>query len=118
MRTQEIMQLEQLTAVSDASHIPEFRAGDTLRVVVKVTEGEKTRLQAYEGTCIRVRGSGHSKTFSVRKISFGNVSVLRNFFLHSPLLDSVTVLKKGKVRRSRIYYILERKGKSSRIAAR
>jgi large subunit ribosomal protein L19 len=118
MRVQAIQEIEKKVAVSDVSRFPSFRSGDTLRIVVKVKESEKVRLQAFEGVCIRRRGEGNSKTFTVRKISFGNVSAVRTFFFHSPLLDSIEVLKKGKVRQSRIYYILQRKGKSSRIASR
>ncbi|HEY9057083.1 MAG TPA: 50S ribosomal protein L19 [Aurantimonas sp.] len=94
--------------------IPEFSAGDTLRVNVKVTEGTRTRVQAYEGVCIARSGSGLQENFTVRKISYGE-GVERVFPLYSPQLDSVEVVRRGKVRRAKLYYLRDRRGKSARI---
>ena len=96
--------------------IPDFRAGDTIRVGFKVTEGTRTRVQNYEGVCIaRNNGTGIAASFTVRKISFGE-GVERVFPLHSPNIDSITVVRRGKVRRAKLYYLRERRGKSARIA--
>ena len=95
--------------------IPEFSAGDTLRVNVKVTEGTRTRVQAYEGVCIARSGAGIQENFTVRKISYGE-GVERVFPVYSPMLDSVEVVRRGKVRRAKLYYLRERRGKSARIA--
>ncbi|MDQ3698172.1 MAG: 50S ribosomal protein L19 [Gemmatimonadota bacterium] len=97
--------------------IPPFRAGDTLRVNVRVKEGDKERVQAFEGVCIARRGSGVSKTFTVRKISNG-VGVERIFPEHSPMLQSVTVMRRGQVRRAKLYYLRNVTGKASRIRER
>ena len=95
--------------------IPQFRAGDTVSVGVKVIEGEKSRIQLFKGVVIAISsGSGSSKTFTVRKISNG-VGVERIFPLHSPNLESIKVLKKGKVRRAKLYYLRDRKGKAAKI---
>ena len=94
--------------------IPEFSPGDTLRLMIKVVEGGKERLQAYEGVVIKRQGGGLNETFTVRKISHG-VGVERTFLLHSPKIDSITVVRRGDVRRSRLYYLRERKGKASKI---
>jgi large subunit ribosomal protein L19 len=103
------------------SSLPTFRAGDTLRVAVKIREGEgskaRERLQAYEGVCLRRHNAGLRSTFTVRKISSG-IGVERTFPLHSPMIDSIEVVRAGKVRRSRIYYIRQRVGKAARIRAR
>lgn len=117
MRLKALEDVEQSLALSEVSRFPDFRAGDTVKVVLKVKEQEKTRLQTFEGVCLRRRGEGLSQTFAVRKVSFGRVSAVRNFFLHSPLIDSINLVRRGKVRQSRIYYILSRKGKASRIAS-
>ena len=93
---------------------PEFRTGDTVVVQVKVTEGKRTRLQAFEGLVISKKNSGLNSSFIVRKISSG-VGVERTFQTHSPLIDSIKVKRKGLVRQSKIYYIRERSGKSARI---
>jgi large subunit ribosomal protein L19 len=96
--------------------IPDFTAGDTVRVGFKVTEGTRSRVQNYEGVCIaRNGGSGIAASFTVRKISFGE-GVERVFPLHSPNIDSITVVRRGKVRRAKLYYLRERRGKSARIA--
>lgn len=97
--------------------VPEFRAGDTLRVHLKVREGEKERIQIFEGVVIRRRGSGISETFTVRKMSFG-VGVEKTFLIHSPMIDKIEVVRLGKVRRSRIYYMRQRQGKKARIKER
>lgn len=103
------------------SSLPTFRAGDTLRVAVKIREGEgskaRERLQAYEGVCLRRHNAGLRSTFTVRKMSSG-IGVERTFPLHSPMIDSIEVVRTGKVRRSRIYYIRQRVGKAARIRAR
>ncbi len=94
--------------------IPDFRVGDTVRVHVKVKEGDKERIQAFEGVVIRKRGGGTDATFTVRKVSFG-VGIERTFPLHAPVVDKIEVLKRGIVRRARLYYLRERKGKAARI---
>ena len=95
--------------------IPEFKSGDTVSVGVKVIEGEKSRIQIFKGLVIAISaGSGMSKTFTVRKVSNG-VGVERIFPLHSPNLDSIDVVKKGKVRRAKLYYLRSRKGKAARV---
>jgi large subunit ribosomal protein L19 len=103
------------------SEVPAFRAGDTIRVSVKITEGEgskkRVRLQAFEGICIRRHNAGLTSTFTVRKIS-NNIGVERIFPLHSPMLDSIEIIRQGKVRQSRIYYIRGLRGKAARIKAR
>jgi large subunit ribosomal protein L19 len=107
------LEAEQIKAL--AKYIPDFAAGDTVRVGYKVTEGSRSRVQAYEGVCIaRNNGSGIAASFTVRKISFGE-GVERVFPLHSPNIDSITVVRRGKVRRAKLYYLRERRGKSARI---
>jgi large subunit ribosomal protein L19 len=97
--------------------IPPFQPGDTLQVNVKVVEGERTRVQAYEGVCIARSGGGLQESFTVRKISYGE-GVERVFPLYSPMLDSIKVVRTGKVRRAKLYYLRDRRGKSARIAER
>lgn len=97
--------------------IPEFRAGDTLRVQVRVREGEKERLQAFEGVCIGRRGGGISETFTLRKVSSG-VGVERIFPLHSPSLADITLVRRGRVRRAKLYYLRQLSGKAARIRER
>ena len=97
--------------------IPAFRAGDTLRVNVRVKEGEKERVQAFEGVCIARRGSGVSETFTVRKISNG-IGVERIFPVHSPMLADVVVQRRGRVRRAKLYYLRHLTGKATRIKER
>ncbi len=94
--------------------IPVFRAGDTLRVNVRVVEGEKERLQAFEGVCIARRGGGVSETFTVRKVSNG-VGVERIFPVHSPMIGEITVVRRGRVRRAKLYYLRHLTGKATRI---
>jgi large subunit ribosomal protein L19 len=94
--------------------IPVFRAGDTLRVNVRVVEGEKERLQAFEGVCIARRGAGVSETFTVRKVSNG-VGVERIFPVHSPMIGEITVVRRGRVRRAKLFYLRHLTGKATRI---
>lgn len=94
--------------------LPLFRPGDTIRVLAKVREGDKERLQSFEGVVIRKRGGGTSATMTVRKVSYG-VGVERIFPLHSPMIDHIEVMQKGKVRRARLYYLRKRKGKKARL---
>ena len=110
----EELEAEQVAALG--SDIPDFATGDTVRVGFKVTEGTRSRVQNYEGVCIaRNNGVGVAGSFTVRKISFGE-GVERVFPLHSPNIDSITVVRRGKVRRAKLYYLRERRGKSARIA--
>ena len=97
--------------------IPDFQPGDTLRVNVKIKEGERERVQAYEGVCIARQGGGINESFTVRKISFGE-GVERVFPIHSPNIDSIEVKRRGVVRRAKLYYLRDRRGKSARIAER
>ena len=114
MQTLEAEQIDELTA---KRAIPEFRPGDTLRVGVRVIEGERTRVQAYEGVCIARANKGIGSNFTVRKMSFGE-GVERVFPLYSPNIDSIEVVRKGDVRRAKLYYLRGRTGKSARIAER
>jgi large subunit ribosomal protein L19 len=111
------LEAEQIAKFREAKAIPEFRPGDTLRVGVKVVEGERTRVQAYEGVCIARSNKGMGSSFTVRKISFGE-GVERVFPLYSPNIDSIEVVRKGVVRRAKLYYLRGRRGKSARIAER
>ena len=95
--------------------IPAFSPGDTVRVNVRVTEGTRTRVQAYEGVCIARSGGGLNESFTVRKISYGE-GVERVFPVYSPLIESIEVVRRGKVRRAKLYYLRDRRGKSARIA--
>ena len=105
---------EQADAITGGRAIPEFAPGDTLRVNVKVTEGTRTRVQAYEGVCIARSGGGLNENFTVRKISYGE-GVERVFPVYSPSIDSIEVVRRGKVRRAKLYYLRGRRGKSARI---
>ena len=114
--------LQTIEAENIAKHvakraIPEFRPGDTLKVGVRVVEGERTRVQNYEGVCIARTNRGMGSSFTVRKISFGE-GVERVFPLYSPNIDSIEVVRKGAVRRAKLYYLRGRRGKSARIAER
>jgi large subunit ribosomal protein L19 len=111
IQTLEKEQLEKLSAGKD---IPAFGPGDTVIVNVKVKEGERTRVQAYEGVCIGRSGGGLNESFTVRKISYGE-GVERVFPLYSPMIDSIKLVRKGKVRRAKLYYLRGRRGKSARI---
>lgn len=106
--------VNEITKDQMKTDLPELRAGLTVRVDVKIKEGDKSRIQAFEGIIIRVQGSGIGETFTVRKISSG-VGVERTFPVHSPLIDKITIIRKGKVRRARLYYLRGRSGKSARI---
>ncbi|MBB4041333.1 large subunit ribosomal protein L19 [Microvirga flocculans] len=112
-----IQQLEQEQIAKLGKTIPDFQPGDTLIVNVKVKEGERTRVQAYEGVCIARSGGGLHESFTVRKISYGE-GVERVFPLYSPLVDSIKVVRRGAVRRAKLYYLRDRRGKSARIAER
>ncbi|HZB37817.1 MAG TPA: 50S ribosomal protein L19 [Beijerinckiaceae bacterium] len=112
-----IQTLEQEQIAKLGKSLPDFQPGDTLVVNVKVKEGERTRVQAYEGVCIARAGSGFQESFTVRKISYGE-GVERVFPLYSPMIDSIKVLRRGKVRRAKLYYLRDRRGKSARIAER
>ena len=105
---------EQMAVVTAKRKVPDFAPGDTLQVNVKVTEGERTRVQAYEGVCIARAGGGVNENFTVRKISYGE-GVERVFPLYSPIIDSVKVLRRGKVRRAKLYYLRALRGKKARI---
>lgn len=110
-----LQQLEREHALELAKDIPDFSAGDTVRVGYKVTEGTRTRVQAFEGVVIgRKGGNGIGGSFTVRKISF-NEGVERVFPIHSPNIDSITVVRRGRVRRAKLYYLRSRRGKSARI---
>ena len=111
------LEAEQIAKFKEAKSIPDFRPGDTLRVGVKVVEGERTRVQAYEGVCIARANKGMGSSFTVRKISFGE-GVERVFPLYSPNVESIEVVRKGVVRRAKLYYLRGRRGKSARIAER
>jgi large subunit ribosomal protein L19 len=111
----EQIEAEEITKAGKA--IPDFRAGDTLRIGVKVVEGERTRVQNFEGVCIARSNRGMGSNFTVRKISFGE-GVERVFPLYSPNIDSITVVRKGVVRRAKLYYLRGRTGKRARIAER
>jgi len=106
---------EQAAAIVGDRTIPAFAPGDTVRVNVRVTEGTRTRIQAYEGVCIGRSGGGLNENFTVRKISYGE-GVERVFPVYSPSIDSIEVVRRGKVRRAKLYYLRGRRGKSARIA--
>ncbi|MEA2954195.1 MAG: large subunit ribosomal protein [Alphaproteobacteria bacterium] len=108
------LEKEQMAKLSAGKEMPEFGPGDTLLVNVKVVEGERSRVQAYEGVCIGRSGSGLHENFTVRKISYGE-GVERVFPLYSPMIDSVKVVRRGSVRRAKLYYLRGRRGKSARI---
>ncbi len=108
---------EQMAAIEEKRTLPPFQPGDTVRVNVRVTEGTRTRVQAYEGVCIGRSGAGLQENFTVRKLSYGE-GVERVFPVYSPMVESVDVVRKGKVRRAKLYYLRGRTGKSARIAER
>ena len=105
---------DQMDKISLERSIPEFGAGDTIKVDVKIVEGDKERIQAFEGLCIARSGGGLNESFTVRKISYGE-GVERIFPIFSPKISGITVLKRGKVRRAKLYYLRDRRGKSARI---
>ena len=108
------MEKDQMEKISAERILPEFGAGDTLKVDVKIVEGDKERVQAFEGLCIARSGGGLNENFTVRKISYGE-GVERIFPIFSPKIAGITVLKRGKVRRAKLYYLRDRRGKSARI---
>ena len=107
--------VNEITATQLRKDIPEFRSGDTVKVHVRITEGEKSRIQVYEGLVMSVKGGGVSKTFTVRKISGNQVGVERTFMFNSPVISKLEVVRKGKVRRNKINYIRNLSGKAARI---
>jgi large subunit ribosomal protein L19 len=111
------LEAEQAARLLAGKTIPDFRPGDTVVVNVKVKEGERSRVQAYEGVVISRQGGGLNESFTVRKISYGE-GVERVFPVHAPLIDSIKVVRRGKVRRAKLYYLRDRRGKSARIAER
>ena len=111
------LEAEQVAELIKLRPIPVFRPGDTLKVGVKVTEGERSRVQMYEGVCIARANKGVNSNFTVRKISFGE-GVERVFPIYSPAIDSIEVVRRGAVRRAKLYYLRGRRGKSARIAER
>ncbi len=117
MNVIETLEAEQAAKLAQTAKVPAFQPGDTVVVNVKVKEGERTRVQAYEGVCIARSGGGLNESFTVRKISYGE-GVERVFPIYSPMIDSVKVLRRGKVRRAKLYYLRDRRGKSARIAER
>lgn len=113
----EELEKEQIAELKKQREVPEFAPGDNVRVNVKVVEGERSRIQAYEGVCIGRSGQGLHENFTVRKISYGE-GVERIFPIHSPLIDSIDVVRRGKVRRAKLYYLRGLRGKAARIAER
>ncbi len=115
MSTIEKFEKEQIAKLTEGKDIPKFSPGDTLRVDVKVKEGGRERIQAFEGVCIAKNSGGINSSFTVRKLSYGE-GVERVFPLYSPIIDKITVLRRGKVRRAKLYYLRGRTGKAARIA--
>ena len=111
----EQFETDQIKTLIKGKKIPQFHPGDTVKVNVKVREGARERIQAFEGVCIAKKNRGLSSSFTVRKISFGE-GVERTFALYSPIVDSIKVVRSGKVRRAKLYYLRDRTGKSARIA--
>ena len=109
------LEAEQAQKIAAKRTLPEFSPGDTLRVQVRVTEGNRTRVQAFEGVCIARSGSGLHENFTVRKISYGE-GVERVFPVYSPMVEGVEIVRRGKVRRAKLYYLRDRRGKSARIS--
>lgn len=114
MSTIEKFEKEQIAKLTEGKDIPKFSPGDTLRVDVKVKEGGRERIQAFEGVCIAKKSGGINSSFTVRKLSYGE-GVERVFPLYSPIIDKITVLRRGKVRRAKLYYLRGRTGKAARI---
>ena len=109
--------IDQINAESKRDDVPDFRAGDTVKVHVKVIEGSRSRVQVFQGVVIRVHGAGIGRTFTVRKMSFG-VGVERTFPLHSPIFEKIEVVTRGDVRRSKLYYLRNLHGKAAKIKER
>ena len=110
----EQLEAEEAARIAEKRKLPDFEPGDTVRVLVRVTEGTRTRVQAFEGVCIGRQGGGFNEVFTVRKISYGE-GVERTFPMYSPLVEGVEVVRRGKVRRAKLYYLRDRRGKSARI---
>ena len=108
------LEKEQMAKLRAGKEMPDFQPGDTVIVNVKIVEGDKTRVQAYEGVCIGRAGAGLNENFTVRKISYGE-GVERVFPLYSPMIDSIKIVRRGKVRRAKLYYLRGRRGKAARI---
>ena len=108
------LEKEELERLAATRAIPEFQAGDTLRVNVKIKEGDRERVQAYEGVCIGRQGGGINESFTVRKISYGE-GVERVFPVYSPLAEAVEIVRRGKVRRAKLFYLRERTGKAAKV---
>lgn len=106
--------IDQITADQRRDDIPAFRAGDTLKVHVNIVEGNRSRVQVFQGVCIRIHGSGIGRTFTVRKVSFG-VGVERTFPLHSPVIEKIELETHGDVRRAKLYYLRNLRGKAAKI---
>ena len=106
--------IDDIASASLRDDIPAFRAGDTLKVHVKVVEGNRSRVQLFQGICIKVQGSGIGRTFTVRKVSFG-VGVERTFPLHTPIIEKIEVATRGDVRRAKLYYLRNLRGKAAKI---
>ncbi len=106
--------IDELAASSKRSDVPAFRAGDTLKVHVNIVEGNRSRVQVFQGVCIRIQGAGVGRTFTVRKVSFG-VGVERTFPLHTPVIDKIEVVTRGDVRRGKLYYLRDLRGKAAKI---
>lgn len=115
MNTIEKLEQEQIAKLTEGKEIPEFGAGDTLRIAVKIREGDRERTQAFEGVCIARSNKGISSNFTVRKLSYGE-GVERVFPLYGPVVENIEVVRRGKVRRAKLYYLRGRTGKSARIA--
>ena len=111
------LEQEEAKRLTEKRNIPDFRAGDTVQVKVKVVEGERTRIQAYEGVCIGRAGRGIHENFTVRKISYGE-GVERVFPTHSPMIEEIKIVRRGEVRRAKLYYLRELRGKKARITER
>ena len=117
MNVIEELEKQEATRLLTGKKIPSFAPGDTVRVNVRIKEGERERIQAFEGVCIARAGGGLQESFTVRKISYGE-GVERVFPVFSPMIDSIKVVRRGKVRRAKLYYLRDRRGKSARIAER
>src|SRR5271167_2149781 len=117
MNVIEELEKEEATRLTSGKKIPNFSPGDTVRVNVRIKEGERERIQAFEGVCIARAGGGLQESFTVRKISFGE-GVERLFPVMSPMIESIEVKRRGAVRRAKLYYLRDRRGKSARIAER
>jgi len=106
--------VDQIANESKRDDVPEFRAGDTLKVHVKVIEGNRSRVQVFQGVCIRIHGSNIGRTFTIRKVSFG-VGVERTFPIHTPIIEKIEVASRGDVRRAKLYYLRNLRGKAAKI---